>query len=383
MIIKRFEVTGLPGHADRPLVRRLHPDLNIITGRNGSGKTMLLKLLWYITSGNIEHATREVPFTRATIETDEYTITVNRITSSQSKIEILRGGEKFVFEDMFDDESGTMYDAEGEANTFVKEFGSSVFFPTFRRIEGGFSLTSARPGALFPGRTSRARGEIEEALSQLSRRLTVEKHTFVASISTVDIVGLLMRQYTEMSELSNNLQKINSENIIEQIKAYKRDNYLEGKENIKEHSARAEEVIDSIRSVIENMDRERAAILAPLDAVRALVEKLFQHSGIRLGARLSFGDAANAVSSEALSAGEKQMLSFICYNAFYRDSFIFIDEPELSLHVDWQRQLFPIMRSQGTSNQFIIATHSPFIYSKYPEKEIMISPDRGDTAEID
>ncbi|WP_404977927.1 AAA family ATPase [Agrobacterium tumefaciens] len=57
---------------------------------------------------------------------------------------------------------------------------------------------------------------------------------------------------------------------------------------------------------------------------------------------------------------------------------IFIDEPELSLHVDWQRQLFPLLLSQQQSNQFIIATHSPFIYSKYPDREVVVDPDRGD-----
>jgi predicted ATP-binding protein involved in virulence len=49
------------------------------------------------------------------------------------------------------------------------------------------------------------------------------------------------------------------------------------------------------------------------------------------------------------------------------------------LHVDWQRQLFPTLLSQGISNQFIIATHSPFIYSKYPDKEILLGYDRGDS----
>jgi predicted ATP-dependent endonuclease of OLD family len=93
---------------------------------------------------------------------------------------------------------------------------------------------------------------------------------------------------------------------------------------------------------------------------------------------MSFGDAATAVNSESLSAGEKHMLSFVCYNAFYRDSIIFIDEPELSLHADWQRQLFSILGRQQSSNQFIVATHSPFIYSKYPDKELELVSDRGD-----
>ena len=56
---------------------------------------------------------------------------------------------------------------------------------------------------------------------------------------------------------------------------------------------------------------------------------------------------------------------------------MFIDEPELTLHLDWQRVLFPTLLKQKKQNQFIIATHSPFIYSKYPEKEIVISDDKG------
>ena len=71
------------------------------------------------------------------------------------------------------------------------------------------------------------------------------------------------------------------------------------------------------------------------------------------------------------------MLSFICYNAFYDNTIFFIDEPELSLHVDWQRQLYPILKSQNKNNQFIFATHSPFIYAKFPDKEIMINSDKG------
>ena len=85
----------------------------------------------------------------------------------------------------------------------------------------------------------------------------------------------------------------------------------------------------------------------------------------------------SAISSDLLSSGEKQLLSFLAYNAFMQNAIFIIDEPELSLHVDWQRQLFPTLLKQGTSNQFIVATHSPFIYSKYPDKELMLSSDKG------
>lgn len=372
LLIRSIELVGLPRH-EAPVRAELNSDLNIVTGRNGAGKTTLLKLLWYIISGNIEHAIREVPFTRATIDTDEYNIIVHKISNVDCRVELVIDGDRKIFEDDYDDEMQDLVPAEQWANDVVKNFGGSIFFPTFRRIEGGFSLNSSKSVAP-PFRTNgRGRGEIEEALVALSRRLTVEQHSFISAISTVDIVGLLMKTYTEMSESSNELQKKTSQEIIDQIKNYKRDSNIDPPDS----QNKADFVLDTIKSMIEQMDAERASILAPLDAVRVLAEGLFQHTGIKLGSRLSFGDAANAVSSDMLSAGEKQMLSFICYNAFRRNCVIFIDEPELSLHVDWQRQLFPTLQGQGTSNQFIVATHSPFIYSKYPEKEIVMSSDRG------
>ena len=60
-----------------------------------------------------------------------------------------------------------------------------------------------------------------------------------------------------------------------------------------------------------------------------------------------------------------------------KNTIFLIDEPELSLHVDWQRILFRKLMEQGSSNQFIVATHSPFIYSQYPQKELFLDIDRG------
>ena len=97
---------------------------------------------------------------------------------------------------------------------------------------------------------------------------------------------------------------------------------------------------------------------------------------------LQWGEINDAISSDKLSSGEKQMLSYLCYNAFYKDTAIFIDEPELSLHVDWQRVLLPTLLEQGTTNQFFIATHSPFIYTMYPDKEFMLDDTRGYQGEV-
>jgi predicted ATP-binding protein involved in virulence len=108
-----------------------------------------------------------------------------------------------------------------------------------------------------------------------------------------------------------------------------------------------------------------------------LITTIFQHKGINLS-NLTVGEVNNAISSDKLSAGEKQMLSFICYNAFTKDHTIFIDEPELSLHPDWQRSLVSTLLNQGNNNQFFMATHSPFIFSKFSDKEIILSQDKGE-----
>ena len=97
---------------------------------------------------------------------------------------------------------------------------------------------------------------------------------------------------------------------------------------------------------------------------------------------ITVGETKDAISSDKLSAGEKQILSFLCYNVFSKDTVVFIDEPELSLHVDWQGTLLSTLLEQATTNQFFVATHSPFIYTMYPDKEFMLDDTRGYKGEV-
>jgi len=368
MKIISFEVVGLFDRSN--ITATLNEDLNILTGKNGAGKTTILKLLWYVVSGNIEHALEEIPFKKLTLITDLYSIIIHAINRNTCKIELIHEGKIYEFEDIFDDDVESFSSAEDQANPIMIGTGSSLFFPTFRRIEGGFTLAPKRT-ALGMVSPRAVKNDVEIALAALSNKISNGQHRFISAMSTSDVVNLVLRQYSDLSEQSNELQQQMSQGIIETIKEYKIDRPSGNK-------IAAESILDEIRNRMEKVDKEREKIMTPIDEVKKLVAKLFQHSGINLNNRLSFGEAANAINSDALSAGEKQMLSFICYNAFYEDCIIFIDEPELSLHVDWQRQLFPILQRQQSSNQFIIATHSPFIYSKYPDKEVSIDANRGD-----
>lgn len=369
MKILKFEIIGLFGK-NNSVSGTFNEDLNILTGKNGAGKTTILKILWYVVSGNLSLALSEVSFKRVFVKTDIYEITIYRLNHNTCRVEFVMAGQKHEFEDHYDHDNDTFVAAEESADQILVDQGSSVFLPTFRRIEGGFSLNPKRNS--ISSLTSRAKTDVEDSLVALSARLSNGGHKFVSAMSTVDIVSLVLRQYSEMSDESNVLQQTTSQEIIKTIKNYKSD--------VDDPSVKdANKVLDEIRSRIEGMERARERIMTPIEEMRNLVGKLFNHAGIAINNRLSFGEAASAINSDMLSAGEKQMLSFICYNAFHRNSIIFIDEPELSLHVDWQRQLFPILQRQQSSNQFIIATHSPFIYAKFPDKEICIDNNRGDS----
>jgi predicted ATPase len=67
-----------------------------------------------------------------------------------------------------------------------------------------------------------------------------------------------------------------------------------------------------------------------------------------------------------LSAGEKQML-VILLTALVQDNqpaIMIMDEPELSLHTDWQKDLIDNIRRLNENVQLIIATHSPAVIMK-------------------
>lgn len=73
--------------------------------------------------------------------------------------------------------------------------------------------------------------------------------------------------------------------------------------------------------------------------------------------------SGTAVPMEALSSGEKQMVSLFARLYLYPGpKIILIDEPELSLSIDWQRQILPDVLLAPNCKQVIAITHSPFIF---------------------
>ncbi len=353
-------------------------DLNIITGKNGSGKTTLLKLLWYLISGNLERIVPDIPFQMASIETDSFILSITQDNPNRGKVSVaffdyqLR---EFHRRESNKDPIKTAVTLDAQSaknigNRVSELIRSSLFFPSFRRIEGGYA---GRANFDIPGsREYSALKPLQQAMEEFSSEISLNGHAFIASISTDDIGQLLEQKYGDVHRKISNLQS----KVLNEI------------------SQRLEDV-PSVMTDIQQVADERNRLLKPFSVLSELTQSILQYESIRIGGRDALGEATEgiilgegtegttlerakeAIASDMLSSGEKQMLSFLCYNAFNENTAIFIDEPELSLHVDWQRILLPTLLEQGTDNQFFIATHSPFIYAKYPDKEIPLGEKGG------
>ncbi|WHO38207.1 AAA family ATPase [Sphingobium sp. AP49] len=70
-----------------------------------------------------------------------------------------------------------------------------------------------------------------------------------------------------------------------------------------------------------------------------------------------------------LSSGEKQLLIFLSETLLQEQRhYIFMaDEPELSMHVEWQEDLVPALLKINPNAQVIFATHSPDIVNVYQD----------------
>lgn len=97
-----------------------------------------------------------------------------------------------------------------------------------------------------------------------------------------------------------------------------------------------------------------------------LVDELFAETGKRIDRQsneLRFFQYDETLTPYHLSSGEKQML-VILLTALCEDMLPYVllmDEPEISLHFDWQKRLIDMVRQLNPNAQIILTTHSPAV----------------------
>lgn len=113
--------------------------------------------------------------------------------------------------------------------------------------------------------------------------------------------------------------------------------------------------------------RDMAPTLSiPKRKFQDMADELFSYTRKKIDRKsnyILFYQDGECLSPYKLSSGEKQML-VILLTVLVRDGdhcVLFMDEPEASLHIEWQQKLISMIRELNPNVQLILTTHSPAV----------------------
>ena len=121
-----------------------------------------------------------------------------------------------------------------------------------------------------------------------------------------------------------------------------------------------------IESLQQGNPQQAQQLSEPKKRFQDLIDDLFKDTGkkiVRTENEIRFSQIGETLVPYQLSSGEKQML-VILLTVLVEDQqpyVLFMDEPEVSLHVDWQERLIDIILQMNPNVQIILTTHSPAV----------------------
>ena len=125
-------------------------------------------------------------------------------------------------------------------------------------------------------------------------------------------------------------------------------------------------IIEVLQSGQEDAAVKAQAISEPKRKFQGMIDSLFSDTGkqlIRSQNDIAFSQLGERLTPYQLSSGEKQML-VILLTVLIEDNkpyVLFMDEPEISLHIDWQQRLIDLILELNPNVQIILTTHSPAV----------------------
>jgi hypothetical protein len=126
---------------------------------------------------------------------------------------------------------------------------------------------------------------------------------------------------------------------------------------------------DSVKEWHKLLEK-RSKIYAPKNTFVSILNGMLYRKRISINTGnqpVFYSDNDEELSLEDLSSGEKQLFILMGETLLQRQkTCIFMaDEPEISLHIDWQERLVPSLRQINPNAQIVFATHSPDIVGVY------------------
>jgi predicted ATP-dependent endonuclease of OLD family len=363
--------------------------VNIFFGLNGSGKTSLIKILHSAMSGDAS-ILENVPFTDASVRI--YSLNYKKIFTRK----IVREKRPTVKSKVpFPPEFESRVEFETFARQHIKAQDSLLWKET-PKIKTKEELTSWQHRYLPTARLHVSDDPfLRSTLSRFGDVLTEEilDEYFAESVRSLwsGYSSQLLRDVRDSQErgLASILRAVLSPSVGKRTR--KRVNFNKAYESMKNFLVRQGSPkllgnVDSfrerykkdasLRRIVQDIfaiEREIAAAMATRRELQQLIEKLY--TGDK---HVNFGDneisvtdiGGSQIGLASLSSGEKHLMRILVETLLAGESTILIDEPELSMHIDWQHDL---VRNLGVINpkaQLVLATHSPEVMAEIPDERI-------------
>jgi ABC-type lipoprotein export system ATPase subunit len=293
----------------------LNEDVNILAGINGIGKTTILNLIEGTMYGKLKGYMADiVDNVKITFNNDKY-ITYRKIKNTIKNL--VRKAKK-----------------DKSLNEFVTEL---------KQREGrDFSKIHAIEGAMF---------------SFENLGMTKEELHEILGLNLISTFDQRLKEYEAVRQLTN--EEVTTELDLQLYLLQKQ--YLEYQINI------GKKAIEALSSKsIENDVQTRVDIDFKKNLFLDTIDALFEPTNKKIDRNkneLVFKLGKQVLTPNMLSSGEKQLVIILLTALIQEDRnfVLFMDEPEISLHTDWQEKLIENIRSLNNNAQIIIATHSPSI----------------------
>jgi len=390
--VVEFRINGLAGRSE-PFKYEMDRHLNVFFGLNGCGKTSLLKILHSAMSNDASLLAR-VPFESASVTIyslsfrKEFTRTITKTAWEKQSLTVEDATATW------HDERSAIMIAQRERQVLQwktkptheeasKTSWQHLYLPTYRLLPGRVEMfprlalaTSGFKGSVM------SEEQIDVFFAESIRQLWGDYTSkLLGSIQNAQEAGLASILKVVLSPKtrpsSKKKLKLDSHQAYERMKKFlTRQGSPQLLSTESDFISRYDEDSTLRRVVldIDKIEREIEVASAPRRQLEDLVGKLF--SG---GKSVNFTDqsidiiaASGAeIGVASLSSGEKQLLMVLVETLLAGESSIIIDEPEISMHVDWQNRLVQIMKLLNPNAQLILATHSPEIMADVPDANII------------
>jgi len=390
--IVSFRIEGLAGRHE-PLELELNRDTNIFFGMNGSGKTSLLKIL-HAAMSNETKILRGVPFTAAkvriysvnwdkiftrSIKKPELSYTkssaVKRVVHREVKIR----NEITLFDEIPDNEvlvwsCTPQKPKEASTTRWMHEYlpttrlhiSDELKIPWEYMHSGSQWLTEEQLDSVF-ART------VEYFWSRYSTQMLSEVRTAqeqgLANILRVVLSTPSAKRKQRKSKLTADTAYTRVQNFLKRQGSPS----IFGTQAAFEKRYIADPILQDVVQDIDFVEDKIEAAMKSRNTLKELITRMFTGNK-----KIRFTDESIEVHTlsgweiglASLSSGEKHLLRILVQTLLVGESSMIIDEPELSMHVDWQKDLIHSQRALNREAQLIFATHSPEIMTNVDDDKI-------------